>query len=232
MNSPAKNGFDRSRPPSNLTRPLCLLFALISLETLATAQEFVVENLANAVVGSTPIGRIAVNRQTSNAFTTGAATQGYELQSVTLAFAATTGTPPNIKVEVLPALGLDPDVTNTLGTLSGNNPSVAGNYTYTANGITLAPNTTYFVMASAFGGADNSFYAWESSSSPIDVGDAGWSIEDRGRLFNTGPLWIDGGNNSKFGITATPVPEPTAFSALTTLALCLFGYLRQRSRPE
>ena len=123
------------------------------------------------------------------AFTTGNATNGYELKGVTLQFLNKSGSGSfgNIVVAVHGAdtgNSSNPAATASI-TLSGSNPNGLGLYTYTCStGCDLSQNTTYFIVVSAPNASSGNWYMMRltkfNDETPYPA-DSGWSIADEGR---------------------------------------------------
>ena len=88
-------------------------------------------------------------------FTTGPASGGYTLNSATLQFADTQNVGGGLGDIVVTVHADSSGLPGTvLATLSGVNPSTAGEYTFTCTtGCNLAANTTYFIQVSALAGS-------------------------------------------------------------------------------
>jgi hypothetical protein len=123
---------------------------------------------------------------------------------------------------------------SSLGTLSGSdNPASAGQYTYTSNGISLDPSTTYWLVAGVSSGSGN--YAWFYTDPTTSTGV--WSIPSIDTYSNriTGN-WVSGdGYPYLFSIEATAtapssVPEidPNSLGSVLALVLGSLGLLERR----
>lgn len=94
------------------------------------------------------------------------------------------------------------------GILTGNtNPVAAGNYTYTANGVTLDPDTTYWLVAGVSSGAG--IYRWSfAATTTFQISE--WSfVEQFGTSFNGGASWT---------LQGAPSALPYQFSISNTAA--------------
>jgi MYXO-CTERM domain-containing protein len=119
-----------------------------------------------------------------------------------------------------------------LETLSGSNPTTGGQFTFTSSGLTLSPDTTYFLVGSTPG---YGVYHWNytTDTSELITGGSGWTLgNDMWTSNNSGTSW----NNSSgapfmFSVTATSaVPEPGAYATLAGLAaLALLAFRRRQS---
>ena len=155
---------------------------------LATTVFFVpsvlVGNLGETASGNTPRRLYWAGGSTrlnlANSFSTGSQSGGYTLHSVTVEFRATVGTPGALTVQIRSIVGGVPSA-SAVTTLSGSNPTTAGEYTFTcATSCALSANTTYWVlMHSASGGSNTNLYDLEWTASDNETnspGNAGWSI--------------------------------------------------------
>ena len=115
-------------------------------------------------------------------FTTG--NDRYTVNSVTIPFIANAGSPTHdIGVAIHPATSAtDPrDSALSSGTLSGPNPTGAGNYTFTSSaGVRLEANTTYFLMISnlVVGTDFANAYRVSQTASDNQTASIGWAIGD------------------------------------------------------
>jgi len=82
--------------------------------------------------------------------------------------------------------------------------------TVLSNGITLSPNTTYWLVATATSGAG----VWASTNTTNSMSPGLWSITGEHSVsFDSGGIWSAGtpGYPNQFNIDAIIVPEPTTF---------------------
>jgi hypothetical protein len=103
----------------------------------------------------------------------------------------------------------------------------SGNFTFASTGLTLDPNTTYWIALQG-GGFDASL--WASTSSPAQTG--GWTIGDT-MLHSTdsGSSWpTTYGFSGQFSVDATPVPEPRSVLLLGMGAMAGLTFLRRSAR--
>ena len=172
-----------------------------------------VGNLDEAAGGSAcNVGYGSVAIECSIAFTTGSASGGYTLASITGRFNNKTGSPANIIVAIHA-----PDSNNSsrpastaLVTLSGSNPNTAGLYDYTCSGVAckLSAGTTYFVVMSTTDTNTNNFYNLARTSADAETrhpATNGWSIADSMQI-KGGPNWIGPSNVPLLHIAARPAP--------------------------
>ena len=136
----------------------------------------------------------------TNAFTTGAHPDGYDLSGVTLEFAAKSGSPGDIVVTVHTASASNSSEPNATAkyTLSGSNPDTAGLYTYDCPANTdcvLSPNSAYYVSVKAASSTANAWYTLRLTSADAETlhpAANGWSIANTARFnANRGGNWKD-----------------------------------------
>lgn len=179
-----------------------------------------VSNLNETPVSSFPVGQS--NWWAGNQFITDASAASFQLDSVTLSMDTAMNTGGGFFVAIY-SNGVGEPGTQ-LELLSGvANPATAGEYTYTSTGLTLAPNTSYWVVAGISGG----------------TGIYPWKVENDAEVHFTGPWQIpstdthitsfqNGGDNWRndlphdgfarlFSVSATAIPEPA------TMQVLLFG---------
>ncbi len=188
-----------------------------------------VSNLAETTNSVNTVGSVGGTNQFQYAvpFTTGANGAGYSLANVTLDLADANGTPSNFQVELFSSGGGDPNA--SLLVLAGNsNPATAGQYSYGGT-FSLAPNTSYFVVASAgaVGGVNN--YRWNNTSSTNESSPDGWTI-GTGYFRNTGTggSWTATDFPLKISVDASAIPEPGS-AALLLLAAGGLAAARRRT---
>ena len=155
-----------------------------------TTSSLTVSNLSQTDA-TNPCG-FSGDRKCAVGFTTGSAAGGYLLTGVTAQF--DNATDPNDALGDLVAT-LHASASNTLGdnkrpadatlaTLAGDNPTTAGNYTFTCSGAgcVLAADTTYFVQMTATAGANSSeYYEWTATASAnqtLAPANNGWTLLD------------------------------------------------------
>ena len=141
----------------------------------------------------------AGNHKEANGFTTGSNVGGYTLKSVTWRLRSSAGNPGDITVAIHEMDTNDtssPATSTALYTLSGNNPSTAGDYTFSCavtNSVScgLSADTTYFlVMKGSSPSLSVGYFYWETTQSDNQTGDAGWAISDVLRDYD-GSAWRD-----------------------------------------
>jgi hypothetical protein len=200
---------------------------------LAVAQGTVyVSSLSPSSTSSLPVGS---DYWLAAGFETGNNASGYDLNSIQLGMADTSGNPSGFTVMIYSAifgLGINPG--SSLGTLNGSlNPSTAGIYTYTDDSnLILSPNTLYFIVLTAGTTVANGAYNWSDSAFPPNSS-GGWGDDNAvlhssngtsGWTSNPSPYSYSG--IAQFAITATPIPEPS-LSLLLLLGSGVFIYVRR-----
>lgn len=156
-------------------------------------------NLASIDTSGSASSVIAFGRDINNViprlaqgFRTGPNPDGYLPSSVTLAFRDAIGKPTGFSLKLFSESGGQPN--EALGLLSGEpNPDHSGNYSYSAPGLVLQSNTTYFLVVEGQGTQpfENDQYLWyRASSTAVDSND-GWQIGDIWYSLNGGgwTLW-------------------------------------------
>jgi hypothetical protein len=167
-------------------------------------------------------------------FITGAAPDGYNLDSVQLR--GSSGPSPNGNFSVslysddsgAPGLGLGP--------LAGPNPSADAIYTFTSAGLVLAPSTQYWITARATQPQSVNGYVWDLPTGTNYTSADGWTIDvnDAYAYSPTGGQgdWAaQGGALYYFAVNATAVPEPGTCAA-GVLAIGAIIWLRRRRSAD
>jgi len=212
-----------------LTLTLTVTAALAAVTfTSAANADVLVSNLSEAQIGGVSVGQLngVTFMQRANAFTTGSAAAGYTLNSATLKMSNASGDPSDFSLELFSESSGNPG--SSLAALSGSSdPATAGDFTYTATGVTLLPNTTYFLVADAANSGPNvsDFYSWGQTLSTAQTTTDGWTVADVSRFSpNDGATWSAGNSVLLFSIDATGVPaipEPTSLALLSLGGLAL-----------
>lgn len=160
--------------------------------------------------------------------------QAWTLTSATLSFDSAQNFSGNLFVNLYSNATNSPG--NSLGTLSGSdNPASAGQYTYTSNGISLDPSTTYWLVAGVSSG--DGVYSWLYTESMASTGV--WSIPSTNTYASTDDganTWsLNDGEPFLFSIEATAtaplsVPEidPNGLGSVLALVLGSLGLLERR----
>lgn len=140
-----------------------------------------------------PFGRDINNviPRIAQGFRTGGNPDGYLVNSVTLAFADAIGKPTGFTLKLFKESGGQPDA--SIGILTGSpNPDRSGNYSYSAPGLLLQPNTLYFLVLEGNGTqpVENDQYLWyRANTNTADSNDA-WQIAGLWYSLNGG-LWTN-----------------------------------------
>ena len=173
-------------------------------------------------------------------FTTGTNGGGYALQSVTIKFHDTTADPEHdLTVAIHAASAGNPASTATY-TLDGDDPTSAGEYSYTCSGdCSLAAGTTYFLVLSGTGGAGK-VYHWDTTASPNQTNtpnNFGWSIADATKRYYNNAWRDDSGWTGMIKVRATENPGLTASNISSTGATLRVGghtgtWYYQQSHPS
>ena len=169
-------------------------------------------------------------------FRTGNNADGYLLNSVQLAMTDASGNPSGFSVMLYARSGNLTTIVpgNSLGTLNGStDPSTSGIYTCTASGLTLSPNTYYFVVTTAGTAIANGAYNWSYTDTSIyNPGDAG-VLNVYFYSNNDGSNWhgISPSTFPQFAIDATAIPEPSP-SLLLLLGSGVFIYVRRKHKSK
>lgn len=159
----------------------------------------------------------------SQSFVTGISSNGYYLNNVTLLMGTWLGNASNFNVSVYSSLNNQAAV--LLGALAGtSDPETTGEYTYTASGLLLNPNTEYWIVAACDSWSTSPLmppggYAWQMTSSANYTATDGWSINNI-----IGPF----PEVQQFAINATPVPEPNVLIIFFLGASCIVAVSRFR----
>ena len=161
-----------------------------------------VGNLGEAESQNCAFGRpLNSLQQCAVAFTTGSATYGYTLTSITASFGVKLGSPDDavIAIHAADTSNSNNPVTSEMITLSGSDPDTAGLHTYTCStSCDLTRNTTYFVVMSAPDTTIGSgkIYRWKATQSDDQAAHpstTGWAIADVGRYKTGNNAWADNG---------------------------------------
>lgn len=220
--------------PRSIFTFLASLALVVALLSPPARGAVMVSNLDEPTFSSFPAGEWWVG----NRFITDGSADAFLLEAVTLKMDAATATPGNFFVAIY-SNGIDNKPAASLGLLSGEaNPFAAGNYPYTASGLTLNPNTSYWIVAGvSSGGSAGSGYNWTLANAAVNY-TGSWAIpgtDTHITSFPTGGVnWNDLENDGyarQFSITATAVPEPSTFALCAAVALgaVMAGWPRRRT---
>jgi hypothetical protein len=211
-------------------KTLSLWLAALACLVVPARAEVVLSNLN---VTETDANDVSTSPWIAQSFVTN--NQSWALTSATLFFKAY-NTSGNLFVDLYSNATNVPG--SLLGTLSGSdNPESEGQYTYTSTGISLAPSTTYWLVAGVSSGVGSYGWFYDYSGSITSTGV--WSIPST----NTYAVTTDGGSNwdsypglpllLRIEATATspsPVPEidPNSLGSVLALVLGSLGLLERR----
>ena len=183
--------------------------AAVSFATSASVSNLTVasDNIGSAIDGS---------QSQASGFTTGGNSGGYKLLSVTAKFRDALRTPTGFVAEIrLEGAGGNPS-DDVLYTLSGPDPTTAGDHTFTCSGsCQLAASTPYFLVMKA--GVSTGNHRWDTTgvftetNAPIDFG---WTIADEGKTYSSGNWSTDNQWVGMFKVSATKNSTLTASDAI------------------
>ena len=188
--------------------------AAVSFSTSAS-----VSNLSEA---SDTIGSAVHSTQfVASGFTTGDNAGGYNLLSVTAKFRNAVRNPTSFVAEVrLEGAGGNPS-DNVLYTLSGSDPTTAGDHTFTCSGsCPLSASTPYFLVMKG-GSFLSGNHIWDTTASNTQTNaptDFGWSIADEGRTYSSNNWTTDNSWVGMFKVNATKNQTLTASDAIANQA--------------
>ncbi|MEB3189187.1 MAG: choice-of-anchor R domain-containing protein [Snowella sp.] len=153
------------------------------------------------------------NQWLSSSFTTGSASYGYTLNSVTLFLALKPDTPVDpgsLFLRLYENASGDPGSAIPGGNFNVPTITSPGQYTFTlTNPQQLASNTTYWLVAGASNIAGT--YLWGHTGQSADDGLAGWSIGNTGVYNVNQGNWssLTGGGTLQFSVNGTVNTPPT-----------------------
>jgi hypothetical protein len=188
-------------------------------------------------LGQPSVGSAAVASDSWQAvdFFTGGNPGGYVLDSVQLAMTPASGAPDDFTVMLYTDAGnIGALPGNSLGTLSGStDPSTGGLYTYTADSLELAPDTSYFIVVTAGTASSAGAYDWslENTSSPNTSG--GWHSTDVLYSSSDGSYWpYPSSTVPQFDLAATAVPEPETLYLLSLPGVLFIAWRRWHTKAQ
>ena len=172
---------------------------------------------ARAFLSIGPINAFSSNSRAAG-FTTGSASNDYELHSVTVDVYNLNGSPTGFTAAIHADSNGDP-ASSATHTLIGSAPTGRGKFTYECSGsCSLSADTDYFLVLSATGSAGHYYDVifTESSNQTNIPSSADWDIASQGKYKSGNNAWqdqtVDGAAILRFKVSATvnAVPSLTA----------------------
>ncbi len=196
-----------------------LTAALLATATQSSSAATMVSNLGNKNAGVLNVRFLDPNGEIrAVTFTTGATATQLDSVTLDMQVAGVTGGGFGVSIYGYSVTG----PSGLLASLSGSsNPATAGAYTYTdGSSLTLAANTTYFVVASVPQTSPDKSYAWSNTEETTETSSSGWSIGNRSWYReNGGSSWtqLDFDATGQMSIQASAIPEPGVMLPLPVL---------------
>ena len=172
-----------------------------------------VSSLGQTRNGSRAIGKLAGNhKKNAVQFTTGSNADGYDLLSVTFEidiYDPVYGSPGDLVVAIY-SNGSNNRPDTSVTTLTGTNPTGAGQHTYTcSSNCALAASTKYqvYLGRAQTPPAPANYYAWQatgSSSETLTPSNNGWSLGESYQHSSGTGIWNDLPDYLKVKVTAMP----------------------------
>ena len=163
-----------------------------TVEALPDPNLVSVSNLGETGTNIIDVGQFGSDIKLAASFTTGPASGGYTLQSITARVSNVFGTP-TLSMAVHADSGGSPAAQST-HTLSGDSPTAQADPTHSCSGsCVLEANATYFLVISATG-ASNSWYQMQLTDSGDETNtpsNAGWSIADVSKKKTDNNAWAN-----------------------------------------
>lgn len=212
------------------------IFAAVVIElgscSVARPQsQLVASNLSESTVRTK---EIAQDSWVAVTFTTGTNPNGYSLDSIQLSMGESTGSPDGFNLSlyaVVPGGTIgSPDFDRNLGDLSGSDPLSEGVFSYSAFGLTLAPSTSYFVVATSSTSAEIGAFQWNVPSSGAYDSIEDWTMVGARLESDNGADWSTVRGLLQYGVSATAIPEPSTLVLLGCGALFAAIRLRRAMR--
>jgi len=200
-----------------------VLTATIVLLVFATSKSRAQGTLFISNLGESGFGYLVGDG--SQSFQTGAASNGYMLDSITLLMGNWLGNASNFVVSINSDSSGQPGT--SLAILAGNaDPESAGQYVYAASGLILNSTTTYWIQANCDSFSSGPLsppggYAWQITTSLTYTSSDGWNTSGTGN--SVGGF----GGLLQFAVDASPAPEPNS-SFLVAFGLMSFAFWRCR----
>ena len=170
-------------------------------------------NLGASATLNCSVGAVTgANLSCATGFTTGTVASNYTLHSVTLSFAAATGSPAGFQLALHTLSGSAPSSSPRVVLSGSANPATAGDYTYTCSGANcaLSANTLYFMVATATSTSGDNHFTWETTSATAETNvpsNNGWSIANDHRWNNP---WQSVARPGLMKVAASAAPTLTA----------------------
>jgi hypothetical protein len=214
-------------------------FGLFAVQPAPAQGTLYLSNLGEPSVGSAVIGSDAWIAQL---FYTGTNSAGYILDSIQLLMGSASGSPSAFSAMIYSSSTPHPPLNtfssapdNSLGSLSGLDPSAGGVFTYTASGLMLSPSTYYFIVHTAATPVAQGSYDWRSTAniSILNPSDP-WELKYIYYSSTDGSSWAAHLREGVFqlAIYATAVPEPSSIALLSLGGLFFVGSVRNRLRAR
>ncbi|MCS1417490.1 MAG: hypothetical protein M2R46_05245 [Verrucomicrobia subdivision 3 bacterium] len=227
------------RTSQGLKLTLAALLTALALQPAAAAQSFAVSNLEQTTFG---FGALDVTSPVAVQFTVGPPPEGltgWTLDKITGHILGARGNPGSFEARILnDDSGSPGPIDSPLATLTGPDPRSAGRYDFLSPAgttISLEPETSYWLAYTSAGLPSTSdYYRIYLTSRRDQAGLQGWSIgNDSLRVNRNTGVWEAArifGNSivMKFGVEATPVPEPSEYALFFALGLGAFALWHRR----
>jgi hypothetical protein len=204
---------------TNLIFKPCLVLTVLLLSLSAPAQgTLYLSNLAESSIAS---GAVGSDSWLAEGFITGTNANGYVLNSVQLLMGESSLSPEGFAVSIYNSFygsqfPYFATPGNSLGSLSGPDPSAGGLFTYTAaSGLTFLPRTFYFVVVTADTPVATGSYDWSATQNTLVESPDQWALDDVYFSSTDGANWVTARNYLfQLGTYATAVPEPSSVALL------------------
>ena len=198
-------------------------------DLLRTASAFITggvstRNLGASVTLDCSVGAVTgANLSCATGFTTGTVASNYTLHSVTLSFAAATGSPAGFQLALHTLSGGVPSSSPRVVLSGSANPATAGDYTYTCSGANcaLSANTLYFMVATATSTSGDNHFTWETTSAAAETNvpsNNGWSIANDHRWNDP---WQSVARPGLMKVAASAAPTLTATTGTSAASATL-----------
>ena len=214
-----------------ITRSLCAsaaLFTLLVADSCSVQAQ--IPSLSNLAQPSFSGHAVASNSWIAQPFFPAASAVGYNLDSIQLLLGSTSGNASGLSVAVYSG-SRKPQT--PVGFLSGTDSTSGGIYNFTSSGITLSPQTLYWIVLTAETPSSNGNFLWERSSSQSYFSPSGWTMglsfvssEDGSSWLQTTPYPM------QFALYSSEVPEPSSLMLVGLGGSLLFTRLARKSRSK